>query len=360
MKKKILTAVIAVMLTAALVACGNKDTSELKYLKDFKAEKFVDPGDYKNVEVELAQPEVTDEYLDQYIEYILMNSPVSTPVTDRPAQLGDVANIDYEGKLNGVAFEGGTAQGTNLSLGSGQFIEGFEDGVVGMEIGETKDLELTFPDPYDNNPDLAGKAVIFTVTLNSLSKQETPELTDEYVASLGLEECKTVEEYRNYMYEGLLEQETAQFEQEKVNAAISKLEEGAKIKAVPEGMVTRMSDTLIANISSYAQVYGMEIGDYVATVYGGTAEEYEATLREQARLMAQRYIMLAVIAENEGIAVTDEELNEQLALEAENYGYSTEEYTEGMDKEAYREYLLVEKVMEYLGENVTVNSEAVQ
>lgn len=348
------------MLTTTLMACGNKDTSDLKYLKDFKADRFVTVGDYKNVEVELAQPEVTDEYLDQYIEYILMNNPISTPVTGRPAQLGDVANIDYEGKLDGVAFEGGTAKGTDLSLGSGRFIDGFEDGVVGMEIGETKDLELTFPDPYDNNPDLAGKAVIFTVTLNSLSEQEIPELTDAYVADLGMEECKTAEDYRNYIHEGLLEQETERFEQEKLNETIVKLEEEAEFKAAPEGMVNRMSDTLIANISSYAQVYGMDIGDYVAAVYGGNAEEYETTLREQASLMAQRYIMLAAIAEKEGISVTDEELEEKLSEEAEGYGYTTEEYTEGMDKEAYREYLLVEKVMDYLGENVTVNSEAVQ
>lgn len=358
MNRKFLTALIAVMITGAVTACGSKDTSELKYLSDIKAKDYVKLGEYKGVEVELDDPEVTDEYLDGYIDYVLLNSPVSTPVTERSVEVGDTANIDYEGKLDGVAFEGGTAKGFDLTIGSGRFIDGFEDGVVGMEIGETRDINLTFPDPY-TNPDLAGKDVVFTVTVNSISVQETPELTDEYVAGLGLEDVSTVEDYRNYMYDVLMEQAQSTYEDDKINAVVEAVEGNTVFDDAPEGMVNRMKDTMLSNFTTYAQMYGMEVGDYVAAVYGGTAEEYEEVLLSQSTQMVQRYVMLAAIADKEGISITDKELEETLAEEAESYGYeSVESYEEAIDVEAYREYLLVEEVLDFLTDNAVVKGQA--
>lgn len=350
MKKKLIIIALSAFMALTAAACGKKDTSDLVYLKDFDASKYVEPGDYKNVEISLEKPTVTDEEVERTVQYLLQSRPVSTPVTGRAAELGDVANIDYEGKLDGVAFEGGTAAGYDLALGNGGFIEGFEDGVVGMEIGETKDLELSFPDPYNPNPDLSGKPVVFTVTLNSLSIQEPAELNDEFVAGLGLEECSNVEEFRKFLEDDLMERKTLQYEDDKANAIVGELEKGAAYKEAPDGMVDRMKDTLLANITDYAQAYGTDVGTYVSNIYGGTAEEYEETIRSQASLMAQRYIMLAAIAQKEGIAVSDEELEEQLKEEAESYGRTVEDFRAQIDTEAYREYLLVEKMMDYLAE----------
>lgn len=351
MKKKLITIVLAAFMALTAVACGEKDTSDLVYLKDFDASKYVELGDYKNVEISLEKPTVTDEEVERTVQYLLQSRPVSTPVTGRAAELGDVANIDYEGKMDGVAFEGGTAAGYDLALGSGGFIAGFEDGVVGMEIGETKDLELSFPDPYNPNPDLSGKPVVFTVTLNSLSIQEPAKLNDEFVAGLGLEECSNVEEFRKFLEDDLMERKTLQYEDDKANAIVGELEKGAAYKEAPDGMVDRMKDTLLSNITVYAQAYGTDVGTYVSNIYGGTAEEYEETIRAQASLMAQRYIMLAAIAQEEGIVVSDEELDEQLKEEAESSGYKeVEDYKAQIDTEAYREYLLVEKMMDYLAE----------
>lgn len=351
MKKKIIAIVVSALMALTVAACGKKDTSDLVYLKDFDATKYVELGDYKNVVISVEKPTVTDDEVERTVQYLLQSRPISTPVTGRAAKLGDVANIDYEGKLDGVAFEGGTAAGYDLALGGGGFIAGFEDGVVGMEIGETKDLELSFPDPYKNNPDLSGKPVVFTVTLNSLSIQEPAELNDEFVAGLGLEECSNVEEFREYLRDDLMERKTLQYEDDKANAIVSELEKGAAYKEAPDGMVDRMKDTLLANITVYAQAYGSDVGTYVSSVYGGTAEEYEETIRSQAGLMAQRYIMLAAIAQKEGITVSDEELEEQLKGEAESSGYKdVEDYKAQIDTEAYREYLLVEKMMDYLAE----------
>lgn len=350
MKRKLIIIALSAFMALTAAACGKKDTSDLVYLKDFDASKYVELGDYKNVEISVEKPTVTDEEVERTVQYLLQSRPVSTPVTGRAAELGDVANIDYEGKLDGVAFEGGTAAGYDLSLGNGGFIEGFEDGVVGMEIGETKDLELSFPDPYKNNPDLAGKAVVFTVTLNSLSIQEPAELNDEFVAGLGLEECSNVEEFRKFLEDDLMERKTLQYEDDKANAIVGELEKSTDYKEAPDGMVDRMKDTLLANITDYARAYGTDVGTYVSNIYGGTAEEYEETIRSQASLMAQRYIMLAAIAQKEGIAVSDEELEEQLKEEAESYGKAVEDFKAQIDTEAYREYLLVEKMMDYLVE----------
>ena len=378
MKKKMLAVLLTVAVSMTAVACGDKaseeqgtetakettetaqqDTTAAEavtavggYMKDLNAEDYVTLGEYKGVEVTLDEPEITDEYLDGYIEYVQQNNAVSTPVTDRAVEMGDVVNIDYVGKIDGVAFDGGSAEGYDLTIGSGQFIDGFEDGCIGMEVGETKDVEATFPDPYKNNPDLAGKVAVFTVTVNSISVEEIPELTDEYVQSLSLEGCTNVEEYRAYVYDVLLEQQQESYESDKADLAYEKVAAECEFKDAPEAMVTRMNNTLTSNLSSYASTYGVDLGTYVSAMYGGTAEEYETTLLEQSKMMAQHYLMMQAIADREGLSVSDEELEEQLSQEAQDYGYETvEEYKSLVDVEAFREYLMTQKVLAFLGEN---------
>ena len=378
-KKKILAVIIAAMFTGMIAGCGNQDTKEvgqdvseqnedteeqnetaeeLIYLADIKAEDYVDLGEYKGVEVEVSEPEVTDEEVDEYIEYMLSIHAETAPITDRSVKTGDVANIDFEGKLDGEVFEGGSAKEFDLVIGSGSFIPGFEDGVIGMEIGETKDIELNFPDPYQKNPDLSGKEVVFTVTLNGINEQIIPELTDEYVAGLGIENCSTVEDYRKFIHDGLMEQVQAAYEEEKTGATIAVVEANTTFKEPPEGIVNRMNEILFSNADSYAQMYGMSLEDYVVAAYGGTTDEYEDKLMEEAGKMAQRYIMIAAIADREKIAITDEELDEILAEEAKSLRYdSVEEYKADIDVESYREYLLVQEVIEFLTDNaVTADS----
>lgn len=401
MKKKILAAMITIVMAGALAACGNKDTgkeaegatseteavseseeadeaeensedgaasetedvseveddgtSELKYLTDFEAKDYVTIGEYKGVKVALEEPDLSDERMEGLLNVALTGSVDSVEVTDRSVKLGDTVNIDYEGKMDEVAFEGGTAQGADLTIGSESFITGFEDGIIGMEIGETKDLELNFPDPYLNNPDFSGKPVVFTVTVNSIS---VPDLTDEYVASLGSEECSTVEEFKSYMYDALREKSQEDFEILKMNAALEVVEANAVYGDVPKGMLNRMNDALTNNIASYASMYGLDIGDCVAYAYGGSADDYQNVLLEQARLMTQRYILMAAIADAEGLEITDAELEESITgmtAGYADYGYESEEaFRETIDEDAYRESLLVQEVAVFLGENAVL------
>ena len=150
---------------------------------------------YKGVEIDKVDADaVSDNDVETQINSVLQSKSTTTEVTDRAAQTGDTVTIDYEGKKDGEAFKGGTATDAQLTLGSGQFIDGFEDGVVGHNIGDTFDLDLTFPENYGNE-DLAGQAVVFTVTLKGISQTDVPELTDEFVQSVS-DTSKTVEEYK--------------------------------------------------------------------------------------------------------------------------------------------------------------------
>lgn len=378
--KKLLTAALLALMIPVMAACGKKDagteaedaksqadtaeggdTISLVYMKDFNVSDYATPGEYMGVEVEVEEPAVTDEEVESVVQRYLQTYPLQIPVENRAAQNGDTANIDFEGKMDGVPFEGGTAAGYTLQLGAGGFIDGFEDGIIGMEVGETKDLDLAFPDPYTNNPDFSGKPVVFTITLNSLSEEKPAELNDEYVTAQEIEGCSTVEEFKEYFYENLMKSKTDQYQKDKASQAVRKVAGEATYKEAPEGMVERMTDALLNIMDIYAQTYGMEVGEYVSQAYGGTAEGYEDTIREQAGLMAQQYILLAVIAEKEGISFSDEELEEQLKQEAAIYGNGDlEAYKDGMDTEAYRESLLIAKVTEFLGENAVAVAPAAQ
>ena len=313
-KRSLAVIVLSVMLAGALSACGSKsaddtaltdanesgeegqqeaaDTDTLtqegsvengavnpakengpKYLSDYRAGDYVTLGEYKGVEIN------ADEFLQQWIDSALAADAKTVEVTGRSVELGDIANIDYEGKMDGVAFEGGTAEGTDLEIGSGRFIEGFEEGIIGMEIGETRDIHLNFPDPYKGNPDLSGEPVVFTVTVNSITAKELPVLTDEYVAGLGSEDYSTVEEYKSYMYDLMLSQED--FNTQKANAAIESAKENAVFQDMPEGMLNRMYDNLLNTAAAYAYMNGMDVGQYTAYVYGGSPDSYETVLMDQ-------------------------------------------------------------------------------
>ena len=188
MKKwKIAGICLAAAVAVAASGCGKKTETEstaaesaAAETEEYVAESSVKLGEYKGIAVTVTEASVTDEEVENQIQQVL-NSKAEYREVDRAAQTGDQVNIDYKGLLDGEAFEGGTAEGYDLTLGSGSFIDGFEDGLVGAVKGDQKDLNLTFPDPYPNNPDLAGKEVVFEVTVNAVKERSIPELTDEFV-----------------------------------------------------------------------------------------------------------------------------------------------------------------------------------
>lgn len=347
---KIMTIAAMTLAAASFTACGGDD-SEKAYLDEIKAADYVTPGEYKGIEVTQAEPEITDEYLESYMNYMLSMNPAEG------VENGDTVNIDYVGTLDGVAFEGGTASGANLTIGSGQFIPGFEEGLVGAKVGETVDLNLTFPEEY-HAAELAGQEVVFTVTVNSIMAAEPQELTDEYVQGLGIE-CSNVEEYKEYLYNQLYEEEMTAYEMQVENAVVTSVMEASEYKKEPPAaMVDRYVETLTSNLTAQAAQYGATLEQFMQIYFGMDAETYPAEIRTQATQSAKQYMLLQAIADMENITVTDEELQAVMEEMAGEAGYeSVDEFKKVLNDRGYKEFMMGDKVMDMLRENAVVSAE---
>lgn len=255
--------------TGSETAAAAVEYGEDAYVDGINVADYVTLGEYKGIEVTETTPTVTDDYVQSYIDYALQSNMVTTEVTDRAVQTGDFANIDYEGKIDGVAFEGGTDKGYDLEIGSGSFIDGFEDGLIGAEIGETRDVTVTFPESYPN-AEVAGKEAVFTVTVNSIHTESLPELTDEYVKGLELD-LSTVDEYKQYVFDMLMEDEQNTHDSNAQIDILAKVVENSEFKEPPADMVTRYYDRIKANMSSYAAMYGYDLESFMAAT--GSSEE---------------------------------------------------------------------------------------
>lgn len=328
------------------------------YISEINTADYVTLGEYKGIELTEEAVSIPDEYVDRYIDdNILSSRAVKTEVEDRTdVREGDTANIDYIGYKDGVAFDGGTAEGYDLVIGSGSFISGFEDGLIGAEVGETVSLDLTFPENYPSE-DLAGADVVFEVTINSISVTETPELTDELVMELAIENCATVEELKSYLYDTFYSTAMQNYDQTVNNDVVEAAMENCTFEELPDEIVGRYYDALIDRVTSTAESYGMDLSTYIQNYYGMEEDEYKERLKENAQTIAQRYVMFYAIAGAEGIDFTDEEKEEMMEELASSYGLeSVDELKEEIDEETMNEYILAEKVVEFLVDNAIINT----
>ncbi|MBQ7429478.1 MAG: trigger factor [Butyrivibrio sp.] len=392
MKKKLVMLLVAAMSVSMLAACSNnsEDTSDTSdsaasaeasaetteteevvefgdeaYLKAYTASDYVTLGEYQGIEVEAETPEVTEEELQEYIDYVL--SQELQEVTDRAVQTGDTVDIDYVGKYadTGEAFDGGSAEGYQLEIGSGTFIDGFEDGLIGAETGEVRDLELTFPEDYSAT-DLAGKAVVFTVTVNQILAP-VEELTDEYCANLGIENVSDIASFKEYLTGLMLENEQSTYDSTVQNAVLEAVFDASEFKDVPQEMVDRYlylyNNQLDTLARYYTAMYGTEytadsvLSQIMASEgYTGDGETY---LNELAVKTVQELLMAQAIADELEITVSDDEvmeaITESMAGAASSYA-DVEDYISqnSIDLEAYKESLMHDKVVEYLAENASV------
>ena len=377
MKKKIAKVLVAGLVGLQLIGCSNQNTANTEetqeitaentegtentksvpiYFEEINAEEYVTLGEYKGLEVVSNAVTIGDEDVDSYIEYMLSMSPGELEeVTDRDVvENGDVANIDYVGKKDGVAFDGGTAQGYDLGIGTGSFIPGFEEGLVGVKKGETVDLNLTFPENY-HSADLAGAEVVFTVTVNGIYKEMTPEFTDEYVAGLGIENVATVEEYRAYMKSMMQESEDEYALQNIQTQLLNMATENATVSEAPQELVDRFYNININNMNYQAMMYGMDLESFVSAYYGMDAETFETETVAAAEISAKQALVCLKIAADENIVVTDEELEAAAKESYTEYGYADmETFKATVDMKEYRDSLLLNKIVDFLVENATI------
>lgn len=385
MKKRIVMLTLVVSMTAAmLAACGNKTTdtaetgtatensteeaaaeeetvkeySEDAYLEGINIADVVTLGDYKGVEIEVPTVNVTDEDIDAYIEKVKEANLVKTEITDRAAEDGDLVNVDYEGKKDGVAFDGGTAADQEITVAGPGYIEGFTEAIAGMEIGETKDATLTFPEDYGNE-ELAGQEVVFTFTLNAIYKEEQPELNDEFVAGLAVEGVTTVDEFKKYVYNILVDKAETERVVYIETAVLKKVSENAEYKNIPAAMSERYYDTVKKNLTMQASLYGLDLDSFMLYGFGMSPEQYEEQMRASAEGTAKQIIAMQAIAEKEGLTISDDELEAKIKSNANDFGYESEEaYREAMEKnggvKGLREYMMSEKISAFLVENAVV------
>ena len=269
-------------------------------------------GQYKGLEVEKMDVTVSDAQVAAELDRMAQNV-ASTETVERAAEMGDTANIDFEGFDNGVAFDGGKGENFDLKLGSGQFVPGFEEQVVGMAAGEEKDINVTFPEDYA--ADLAGKAVVFHVKLNKVTVTNVPALDDEFAKDVSefdtLDELKA--DIRTKAEEQAKKQSDSAFEQ----AAVEKAAEGTAVE-MPKALVDAELDTQMERFAYQLQMSGYSMEQY-AQMMGGDMNTLRNAFRPQAEKQAKITVTLEKIVEVEGITVTDEEIEAEIESMAKQY-----------------------------------------
>ena len=269
-------------------------------------------GQYKGLEVEKAEAVVTDEQVQAELDRMAQNV-ASTETAEKAAEMGDTANIDFEGFDNGVPFDGGKGDNFDLKLGSGQFVPGFEEQVVGMTAGEEKDINITFPEDY--HAELAGKAVVFHVKLNKVTVTNVPELDDEFAKDVS--EFDTLEELKADIRAKALEQAQKQINSTFENAAVEMAAENTTVE-MPKALVESELDSQMERFAYQLQMSGYSMEQY-AKMMGGDITTMRNAFRPAAEKQAKISVTLEKIVEVEGITLTDEEIEAEFAALAEQY-----------------------------------------
>ena len=301
-------------------------------------------GQYKGLEVEKAEAAVSDEQVQAELDRMAQNV-ASTETVERPAQMGDTANINFEGFDNGVPFDGGKDENFDLKLGSGQFIPGFEEQVVGMTAGEEKDLNVTFPEDYQ--AELAGKAVVFHVKLNKVTVTNVPELDDEFAKDVS--EFDTLDELKADIRAKALEQAQKQIQSAFEQAAVEKAAENTQVD-MPKALVEAELDTQMERFAYQLQMSGYSMEQY-AQMMGGDVNTMRSAFRPAAEKQAKISVTLEKIVEAEGLAVTDEEIEEEFRSLAEQYQLEVDKVKEMVPMDEITGSLTTRKAVKLIAES---------
>ena len=337
----------------------NVEIKEAEEGKDVVVEVSVDVkpevklGDYKGIEVEDVKYEVTEELLDSELENQRQMNARLLNIDDRAAKEGDKVNIDFEGFVDGVPFEGGKAEKQDLEIGSNTFIQGFEEQIAGHNVGDEFDVNVTFPEGYFSE-DIKGNEAVFKVVLNTISVEELPELDDEFIKDIS--EFDTVEEFKNDIKAKKEEEFEERAKSEKENAVIEKVVEAMEVE-IPEGMVKDQINSQMQNFDQSLRAQGMSLEDYVKML-GTTLEDFGENLKPDALVQVKTTLALEAIANAENIEISDEELEKDIDEMVEKYfaddkdqQKKMKEYMLESNKEALIDNMKSRKAVELIVEN---------
>lgn len=306
----------------------------------------VELGEYTGIKVNKIEHNVTDEDIEKDIEVARRKNARLVPVEDRAVKLGDLTTIDFAGSCDGVAFEGGTAENYDLEIGSNTFIPGFEEQIIGKNIGEEFDVNVTFPEEY-HAPDLAGKPAVFKVKVNEIKEKELPELDDDFASEVS--EFETFEEYKNSVRERLEKAAADRVKNETENAVIEKVVEACQVE-VPAAMINDQTDRMVQDFAQRLQYQGLDIKSYMQYT-GNTIEGFKENFKPQAEQRIKTTLVLEAIAKAENIEATDEDVDNKIAEMAKQYNMENDKLKELMqenDINNIKEDIVMTNVIEML------------
>ena len=353
-------ALMSMVVLATMSACGvskksstdSTDSTDAKTATEAKTDEkapsdygSVELGDYIGVEIPNIDTSVSDQDVDAQINTELQQDPDKEQITDRPVQEGDTVNIDYTGTKDGVAFDGGSAKGYDLVIGSNNFIEGFESGLIGHNIGEDVQLNLTFPSDY-NNKDLAGAAVVFDVKINSISVSKPATLTDEWVSKHTAGAQTTVDAYKAEVKKQIEDQRKKSAEQQDQYNALTAVMKNSTYK-LNDKAVDYEYDSAMEPINNMIKQYGMTIEQY-AQAYGTDEEGLKAKVREQAESVAKERVTIDAIYKKEKMSLKDEDY--QKIIEASGLTTTKDELIKQYGKDKVEQAVKSYKVVNFLVE----------
>ena len=328
---------------------GDDNSCTLTFTTDVYPE--VTLGQYKGLEITKAAVSVSDEQVEAELNRMAQNV-ASTEVVEKAAEMGDTANIDFEGFADGVAFAGGKGEGHDLKLGSGQFIPGFEEQVVGMTAGEEKDVNVTFPADY-HAADLAGKAVVFKVKLNKVTVTNVPAIDDEFAKDVS--EFETLEELKNDIRAKAAEAAEKQAQAAFEDAAVQKAAENTTVD-MPAGLIEAELDNQMERFAYQLQMSGYSMDAY-AKMMGGDVNTMRNAFRPQAEKQAKVNVTLTAIIEAEGIEVTEDDMNAEFESLAKQYELDVEKIKTMIPAEELKASIENRKAVKTITESAVAKAE---
>jgi trigger factor len=331
------------------------DITAIERGKDFTyvAEVAVKPeitlGAYKGLTMTKPQEEVTDADVDAELAKLREQNAELVLKEEGTLEDGDTAIFDFEGFLDGTPFDGGKAENYELKIGSGQFIPGFEEQMIGMAIGEEKDLNVTFPEQYQAE-NLAGKDVVFHVKLHEMKVRELPELTDEFVKDLDKEGIETVEQLREDARKHLSEQLVSKNKNAKIDFAVTEATNNATFE-LPKEMIVEEKNRLLDNVAQQAKQYNLDLDTYLQ-FSGITREDFEANLMKDAERSLSYNLVIEAIGKAEGIAATEEEREAKYQELADQYNMGLEQVKAAVNDDAIDNEVIYRKTIDFLVDNL--------
>lgn len=306
-------------------------------------------GEYKGLEIKKTVANVTDEDVDNEIKKAAEKNARLVSVEDRPVQKDDITTIDFEGFVDGVAFEGGKGTDYSLTIGSGQFIPGFEDQLIGAKIGEETEVKVTFPEEY-HSEELSGKPATFKVTVKEIKVKDIPAIDDEFAKDVS--EFDTLEAYKEDLKNKMVHEAEHQAEHKNEDSVVGKAVENASVD-IPEVMVSKRVDDLVRDFEMRIQYQGLDLNKYLE-IMGMDYNTFRGQFGKRAEDEVKTQLILEKISQVENIQVTDEDVDNEIKTMAENYKQDAEEFKKHLsedDIEYIKESNKMKKTIDFLVEN---------